>query len=52
MQENRETTTQYNPSTAKQRGDAFPNGTSPLYSFQWYSVEDEESNETNNAPKT
>ena len=41
-------TTQHKHSTAEQRGNAFPNGTSPLYSFQWYSVEGEESNETNN----
>ena len=45
-------TNQPKHSTAEQRDNAFPNGTSPLYSFQWYSVEDEESNETNNAPKT
>ena len=45
---------QLNPNTRPPNngGDAFPNETSPLYSFQWYSVEGEESNETNTAPKT
>ena len=38
--------------SVEHRGDAFLNGTSPLYSFQWYSVEGEQSNKTNNVPKT
>ena len=41
-------TTQHKPSTAEQRGRRFSKWNVAPFSFQWYSVEGEQSNPTNN----